>query len=241
LPAHAWTPLDTIENMGGDVHNPESARTPDAPSSGRAASDRFDCEDSSFIALVDGAFLNAAARSGHHLLCRPGCTQCCIGVFPIGPADAARLEHGLRSLERQDPVRAERIRRRARVSWDRLAPEFPGDKVTGRLALSPNSGEPSSAFESFGNEEPCPVLDPESGTCDLYAARPHTCRIFGPPLPTDNGYGICDLCFTTATDDEIVASALPHAVADTPEALDQAAVAAGATPGLTVVSYVLRS
>src|SRR5580704_5294796 len=27
-----------------------------------------------------------------------------------------------------------------------------------------------------GDEERCPALDPDSGTCDLYAARPLTCR-----------------------------------------------------------------
>ena len=34
------------------------------------------------------------------------------------------------------------------------------------------------AFETFANDEPCPVLDPATGACDLYAARPMTCRIF---------------------------------------------------------------
>ncbi len=27
-------------------------------------------------------------------------------------------------------------------------------------------------FEDFANDEPCPVLDPKTGTCDLYTARP---------------------------------------------------------------------
>src|SRR5512146_2180364 len=29
---------------------------------------------------------------------------------------------------------------------------------------------------------PCPVLDPDTRTCDLYAWRPITCRTFGPPV-----------------------------------------------------------
>jgi hypothetical protein len=29
---------------------------------------------------------------------------------------------------------------------------------------------------SESDDEPCPVLDPDTGTCDLYAARPLTCR-----------------------------------------------------------------
>ena len=32
------------------------------------------------------------------------------------------------------------------------------------------------AFADFGNDEPCPGLDPDTGGCDLYDARPMTCR-----------------------------------------------------------------
>src|SRR4051812_14579993 len=32
------------------------------------------------------------------------------------------------------------------------------------------------------DDAPCPVLDPDTGMCDLYEWRPLTCRTFGPPL-----------------------------------------------------------
>src|ERR1700759_5697699 len=91
------------------------------------SSDLFRRQDIAFVALVDGAFADAASRSGPHLLCRPGCTQCCIGVFAIGPADALRLKQGLSALEQADPERARRVEARAASSWQRLAPQFPGD------------------------------------------------------------------------------------------------------------------
>jgi Fe-S-cluster containining protein len=58
-------------------------------------------------------------------------------------------------------------------------------------------------FEGFANEEPCPALDPATGTCELYASRPITCRAFGPPVRSEGGLGVCELCFHGATDEEI--------------------------------------
>lgn len=56
------------------------------------------------------------------------------------------------------------------------------------------------------DDEPCPVLDPDTGTCDLYSARPLTCRTFGPPVRCASGaLAICELCFDGATEEEIAA------------------------------------
>jgi Fe-S-cluster containining protein len=53
-------------------------------------------------------------------------------------------------------------------------------------------------------DEPCPALDPATGRCDLYAARPITCRIFGPPMRSNGGpVGLCELCFEGASEEEI--------------------------------------
>jgi Fe-S-cluster containining protein len=159
----------------------------------------FRAQNNGFVALVDGAFADAARRSGPHLLCRPGCTQCCIGAFAIGPADALRLRQGLAALERSDPERAARIQQRADASWSRLANQFPGDARSGILNADADGEHLKNfedSFEEFGNHEPCPALDLEHGTCDLYGSRPQTCRVFGPPIATGEGYGICELCFT---------------------------------------------
>jgi Fe-S-cluster containining protein len=59
-----------------------------------------------------------------------------------------------------------------------------------------------------GEDEPCPALDPEGGTCDLYDARPLTCRTFGPAIRGAGGIGVCELCFVGATEEEIVACAV---------------------------------
>jgi Fe-S-cluster containining protein len=200
----------------------------------------FQSQDSAFVALVDGAFADAAKRSGAHLLCRAGCAQCCVGVFAIGPADALRLNQGLAALVHEDPERAARVRERAATTWARLGPQFPGNATTGSLELDP-SGDPLDTFEHFANHEPCPALDPEHGTCDLYTSRPQTCRVFGPPIAADEGYGVCELCFQTATPQEVAKAAITPPSEERSRTLDEAAVAAGATPGATIVAFVLQA
>ena len=161
---------------------------------------RLPLADGTLVQIVDAALADAARRSGEWLVCRPGCTQCCVGVFAINQLDAVRLQQGLSDLEKADPQRARRIRARTRKSIQRLSAEFPGDAKTGMLDEGPEAEE---SFEEFANDEPCPVLDPETGLCDLYDARPMTCRTFGPPVRSDGGLGVCELCFHGATDEQI--------------------------------------
>lgn len=155
--------------------------------------------DRDLIQIVDVAMREAERRSGPWLACRIGCYECCIGPFPITALDALRLREGLSELETRDPERAGRVRARARESAERLKQEFPGDTVA--LVLD---------IEDAGQNELCPALDPASGACDLYDARPITCRTFGPAmrLPADaevSAVGVCELCYRGASDDEIAA------------------------------------
>ncbi|HEX6823030.1 MAG TPA: YkgJ family cysteine cluster protein [Candidatus Sulfotelmatobacter sp.] len=158
--------------------------------------------DQKLIQIVDAALAEVRRRSGDWLACRPGCTQCCVGVFAINQLDAARLQRGLKKLEAEAPERAAAVRQRARDAVSRLSGSFPGNAATGILG---DSEECIEAFESFGNDEPCPALDPHSGLCELYEARPMTCRVFGPPVRSDDGLGVCELCFQGASSEGIAA------------------------------------
>src|SRR5579864_2776718 len=89
--------------------------------------------DAHLIQIVDSALADAALRSGDWLVCRPGCTDCCHGIFAINQLDAERLRLGMIDLEECDPERAARIRARAQKSIARLATGFPGDISTGVL------------------------------------------------------------------------------------------------------------
>ena len=158
--------------------------------------------DQKLVQIVDAALGDATRRSGRWLACRPGCTDCCHGVFAINQLDAARLDRGLAELESRDPRRAREVRQRARESMSRVLPDFPGDRSTGVLGEDEDSVR---RFENFANDEPCPALSPETGLCELYEWRPMTCRVFGPPVRSENGLGVCQLCFQGASDDEIAA------------------------------------
>jgi Fe-S-cluster containining protein len=191
------------------------------------------------IQIVDAALADAYRRGGPHLVCRPGCTQCCIGVFPIAHEDAARLRAGLEALEQTDPEKAARIHSRVADSLTRLDPWFPGDLATGILN---EDHEAAILFEEFANDEPCPVLDLSTGTCDLYEHRPILCRTFGPPMRTEEGnLATCELCYIHATTEEIAASELDPAIPALEQASNQAFNAAHNLHGETLIAYALRS
>lgn len=158
------------------------------------------------IQILDGALAEAARRSGAWLACKPGCAQCCVGVFSIGETDAARLRRGLKELASADPDRAACVQQRARAAADRLAADFPGDAATGILDTG---GGFEERFDEFGNEEVCPALDPDTLTCDLYSARPITCRTFGPAMHVGEGMlTACELCYQGASEEEMLACAV---------------------------------
>ncbi|MGI4854376.1 MAG: YkgJ family cysteine cluster protein [Janthinobacterium lividum] len=162
--------------------------------------------DSELVQIVDEALADAARRSGDWLACRPGCNQCCTGVFRISALDAARLQVGLRELQHRDPQVAADLRQRIARSHEALSTGFPGNPITGILSQADDAEE---AFDSFAEDATCPVLDPATGTCNLYTHRPMTCRTFGPPVWTgDGGYGVCELCFVGAPAEEVKRSEL---------------------------------
>ena len=66
--------------------------------------------------------------------------------------------------------------------------------------------EAEERFAALPDEEYCPALDPETLTCDLYDARPITCRIFGPAVRSGGDVlGVCELNYHGATDEQIAA------------------------------------
>ena len=149
----------------------------------------MEASDERLIEIVDTALAEAARRSGEWLACKIGCAECCMGPFPISPLDAERLRRGLAELERRDPRRAARVKERAAAYAAQI--EDLEELIDGETEM---------------DDEPCPALDPETGACDLYAARPLTCRTFGPPVRSSgDDIGVCALCFRGATDEQIAA------------------------------------
>ncbi len=181
---------------------------------------------------MDAAWADAARRAGSHLACRPGCTQCCHGAFAINALDAARLRAGMDNLRTADPLKAVEVERRAQAWIESWAAEFPGDTETGLLGTSDGEQE---AFEEFANEAACPALDPATGRCDVYAWRPMTCRVFGPPVRVETGaLACCELCFTSAGNEEIAACEMT-----VPHDLEEQLVEEMGDDSQTVVAYAV--
>jgi len=195
-------------------------------------------DDRALIQIVDSALADAARRSGEWLVCRAGCTHCCIGAFPINQLDAQRLRNGLDDLEVTSPARAEGIRARARDAVARLSPDFPGDPVSGLLD---ETDDAARRFSDFANDEPCPALDPATGNCELYESRPMTCRVFGPPVRSEDGLGVCELCFQGATDKEIAACEMKPDPDDLESDLLEKVESATGIRGNTIIAFCLAS
>jgi Fe-S-cluster containining protein len=184
--------------------------------------------------ILDAALASTTERSGDRLACRPGCHQCCVGVFAITQFDADNLHEGL--AKAPEDV-AERIRTRASQSRTRLLADFPGDPVTGVLFTQPQHEE---AFAEYANDEPCPVLDPDTGTCDLYAFRPVQCRTFGPPVrDEDDQLTVCELCFVDAPAEEVARCEMDQSWRPHEDALIEAAEQQSGVFGPTLVAFAL--
>jgi Fe-S-cluster containining protein len=186
--------------------------------------------DVHLVQIIDAALAGASDRAGPWLACRRGCTQCCHGAFAINALDAARLREAVSAAA---PSALEALQRRARAWVEEFGSEFPGDHLTGILGTSE---EDQARFEEFAQDAACPALNPESGLCDVYAWRPMTCRVFGPPTRMGEGdaLGCCELCFVGASEQEIAACEMP-----VPWELEAQLVAQGEDASETVVAFAL--
>lgn len=191
--------------------------------------------DAQLVQIVDAALAVAAQRAGAWLACRPGCTQCCHGAFAINALDAERLKAGMQALRAAEPRKAEAVERRAEAWIAAWGPEFPGNAQTGVLGTTEEEQE---RFEDLANEAACPALDPTTGLCDVYAWRPMTCRVFGPPVRMGEGdaLGCCELCFVGADEEEIAACEM-----EVPHELEERLVEGTGDAAETVVAFVIKT
>ena len=194
---------------------------------------RLPTGDSELVQIMDAALAEAAGKAGPWLVCREGCTQCCFGAFSINRLDVLRLGAGMETLREESPALAEEIKRRASAWVAELGAEFPGDAELGLLGETEGERE---RFEEFANDAACPALDPATGRCDVYAWRPMTCRVFGPPVRMGDGgaLGHCELCFEGASAAEVADCEMP-----VPHAVETRLLEEAGGGGETVVAFAL--
>ena len=192
--------------------------------------------DAELVQIMDASLAEAARRAGAFLACRIGCTQCCHGAFAINALDAARLRAGMTELRATNPALAAEIESRARAWLAEYGPNFPGDRDSGVLG---SSAEDQARFEDFADDAACPALDPATGRCDVYAWRPMTCRVFGPPVHAAGedgaeGLGHCELCFIGAAPAQVAACEMPL-----PHDLEAELLNEIGSPAETIVAFAL--
>jgi Fe-S-cluster containining protein len=194
---------------------------------------QIETADRVLLGSIAASLAEAARRSGPWLVCRLGCTQCCLGPFAITQLDALRLRWGLRQLRIADPARAAALERRAAAYTEAITPLYPGDPTTGALF------EEDQLPDSF-DSVPCPALDPTTGACELYDWRPITCRTFGPVTAVEGDtFAACELCYSGATSEQMAACAVEL----DPEGLEAtllAELAERGSGGATLVAFALR-
>lgn len=151
----------------------------------------------------------------------------------LSPLDTARLHAGMEALRASEPELAADVAHRADMWIVEHGPEFPGNLETGLLG---DSADERERFESFANEAACPALDPATGRCDVYAWRPMTCRVFGPPVRMGDGAALahCDLNFVGAGEATVAACEMPLAYDLEADLLEEIP-----SKGETVVAFAL--
>lgn len=143
---------------------------------------------------ADSFFHEIQRTRTRHLQCS-GCSLCCYGLFEIAAADIPMLAEGLQRLHPQR--RGMIIRRAAEIIRSTGHPDI----------RTCSESEKDEFFNSTGSIA-CPNLD-GAGRCMVYEHRPLVCRTFGLPLREGQRYigDICDLNFTSASQEERFASA----------------------------------
>lgn len=121
-------------------------------------------------------------------VCSKGCAGCCSYVVNVADAEAMLLAEAVQTMP---PKQREATLGRLEA-WRRLWRSF----TTGREA----GGIHAAAVAWGARRIPCPLLDPATHTCSVYAVRPHACRthhacqVTDPPPTEEHGVGACQRC-----------------------------------------------
>ena len=137
---------------------------------------------------TDHWFQRASAALLGEVPCRPGCTSCCIGPFPITLLDVQTLQQGLAGLP---PDHRERITQRAAEQTAAMEAAFP--QLTHTSLLNEWSDQEIDRLVAEFDDRPCPALEPD-GRCGLYDHRPLVCRSMGIPMEVRGlTHGACEV------------------------------------------------
>ena len=133
-------------------------------------------------------FERATAALLGEVPCRLGCTNCCIGPFPITLLDVQTLQQGLAGLPADH---RHRIEQRAIEHTTAMELTFP--QLAHNHLLDNWSDQEIDRLVTEFHHHPCPALEPD-GHCGIYQHRPLVCRSMG--IPTESrglAHGACEV------------------------------------------------
>ncbi|AEH44046.1 hypothetical protein Thein_0161 [Thermodesulfatator indicus DSM 15286] len=112
---------------------------------------------------IEKAFHETKKRYPKEVRCKPGCVDCCYALFDLSLAEAALIYREFTRKPRG--VRREILRRveKYEKEWLRKKPAVLNPFVISAIKIR------------------CPLLNDQK-RCDLYEARPATCRLYGIPI-----------------------------------------------------------
>ena len=147
-----------------------------------------DLLSSSLAQKTDAWFARAQASLLGQLPCGAGCSQCCIGPFPITVLDVDRLRRGLHSLSDEQRERIERVAQAQIVAMEAAYPLLAQSRYLDQW----HDAEIDRLVTEF-HQQPCPALGTQ-GLCEVYEHRPLACRSMGVPTEQDGiTHGACEI------------------------------------------------
>jgi len=130
------------------------------------------------VASADRAFEQIHASFPDCVTCKPACNDCCYALFDLTLVEAMaiheRFEAQFSGEQREELL--ERCNKADRAVY----------KIKRKAYKRIEAGEDAKTILAALAEERvrCPMLN-DAGTCDIYAFRPITCRLYG--IPTFDG------------------------------------------------------
>lgn len=143
-------------------------------------------EYETLVKQVEDAFAKVKAEFESCVKCKVGCSDCCNAVFDLTIIEAIYIKSKFDAKFKGDAQ--ERILERANKA-DRQA-----YKLKRQAYKDHQEGKPESVIleEMAAARIRCPLLN-EDELCDLYEARPITCRLYGIPTRIGDKARTCTL------------------------------------------------
>lgn len=133
---------------------------------------------------IDQLFQKVASQHESCMGCRPGCSDCCNGLFDLSLVEAMYINASFKKKFDYGPLRSAILERASLTDrkLTRLKRAFFQQEKTGQ--------RPREIMETVsGQRVACPLL--ENNACLMYESRPITCRLYGIPTAFGGESHVC--------------------------------------------------